>query len=170
MSELRQAMPEELEEITELAPVDGDMEADKLVKAIREAEETKSFWKSYYAEKLKEVNESCDFIIEQNRARLRMYFDSVPHKKTATQEKYPLPSGKLVLKEQEPEYQREDKTIIKFLKENGGEKFVKIKEELDWSGLKKTLMIAGETAADEEGRPIPGIKVKEREKAFTIEK
>lgn len=85
MSELRQAMPEELEGL-ELAPVDGDMEADKLVKAIREAEETKSFWKSYYAEKLKEVNDSCDFIIEQNRARLRMYFDSVPHKKTATQE------------------------------------------------------------------------------------
>lgn len=76
----------------------------------------------------------------------------------------------MVLKDQEPEYQREDKTIIKFLKENGGEKFVKIKEELDWSGLKKTLMIAGETAADEEGRPIPGIKVKKREKAFTIEK
>ena len=169
MSELRQAMPEELEGL-ELAPVDGDMEADKLVKAIREAEETKIFWKSYYAEKLKEVNDSCDFVIEQNRARLRIYFDSVPHKITATQEKYPLPSGKLVLKDQEPEYQRDDKQIIKFLKENNGEKYIKVKEELDWSGLKKVLMVAGETAADEDGNPIPGIRVIEREKAFTIEK
>jgi len=168
MSEVRQAV--EVEELMELAPVEGDMEADKLVKAIRDAEETKAFWKGYYKEKLEEVNASCDLIIEQNRARLRMYFDSVPHKKTATQEKYPLPSGKLVLKDQEPEYQRDDKQIIKFLKENNGQKFVKIKEELDWSGLKKVLTVAGETAADEDGNPIPGIRVIEREKAFTIEK
>jgi hypothetical protein len=168
MSEVRQAV--EVEELMELAPVEGDMEADKLVKAIRDAEETKAFWKGYYKEKLEEVNASCDLIIEQNRARLRMYFDSVPHKKTATQEKYPLPSGKLVLKDQEPEYQRDDKQIIKFLKENNGEKYIKVKEELDWSGLKKVLMVAGETAADEDGNPIPGIKVIEREKAFTIEK
>ena len=168
MSEVRQAV--EVEELMELAPVEGDMEADKLVKAIRDAEETKAFWKGYYKEKLEEVNASCDLIIEQNRARLRMYFDSVPHKKTATQEKYPLPSGKLVLKDQEPEYQRDDKQIIKFLKENNGQKFIKVKEELDWSGLKKVLMVAGETAADEDGNPIPGIRVIEREKAFTIEK
>lgn len=168
MSEVRQAV--EVEELMELAPVEGDMEADKLVKAIRDAEETKAFWKGYYKEKLEEVNASCDLIIEQNRARLRMYFDSVPHKKTATQEKYPLPSGKLVLKDQEPEYQRDDKQIIKFLKENNGQKFVKIKEELDWSGLKKVLTVAGETAADEDGNPIPGIRVIEREKAFAIEK
>ena len=168
MSEVRQAV--EAGELMDLAPVEGDMEADKLVKAIRDAEETKAFWKGYYKEKLEEVNASCDLIIEQNRARLRMYFDSVPHKKTATQEKYPLPSGKLVLKDQEPEYQRDDKQIIKFLKENNGQKFVKIKEELDWSGLKKVLTVAGETAADEDGNPIPGIRVIEREKAFTIEK
>ena len=168
MSEVRQAV--EVEELMELAPVESDMEADKLVKAIRDAEETKAFWKGYYKEKLEEVNASCDLIIEQNRARLRMYFDSVPHKKTATQEKYPLPSGKLVLKDQEPEYQRDDKQIIKFLKENNGQKFIKVKEELDWSGLKKVLMVAGETAADEDGNPIPGIRVIEREKAFMIEK
>ena len=160
--------PEEIRE--ELPPVEGDMEADKLIKDIREAEETKAFWKSYYAEKLKEVNESCDLIITENKQRLRLYFDTVPHKKTDTQEKYLLPSGKLVLKDQEPDYQRDDKTVIKWLKEHQGEKFVKVKEELDWSGLKKTLLIAGETAANEDGLPIPGIKVIERERAFTIDK
>lgn len=169
MSELKTAIPEE-ENTVELLPVEGDMEADKLIKEIREAEETKSFWKSYYQEKLKEVNETCDVIINNNKQRLRLYFDSVPHKKTATQEKYMLPSGKLVMKDQDPEYERDDKTVIKFLKANGGEKFVKIKEELDWMGLKKTILIAGETAANEDGIPIPGIKVIERDRAFTIEK
>lgn len=169
MSELKMTIPEE-DEIMDLLPVGGDVEADRLIKEIREAQETKAFWKSYYQEKQKEVNDSCDLIIEQNTERLRMYFDSVPHKKTATQEKYPLPSGKLVMKDQEPDYNRDDKTVIKFLKANGGERFVKVEEKLDWIGLKKTLSIIGETAADENGTPIPGIKVIERDRAFTIEK
>lgn len=169
MSELKMTIPEE-DEIMDLLPVEGDVEADRLIKEIREAQETKAFWKSYYQEKQKEVNDSCDLIIEQNTERLRMYFDSVPHKKTATQEKYPLPSGKLVMKDQEPDYNLDDKTVIRFLKANGGERFVKVEEKLDWIGLKKTLSIIGETAADENGNPIPGIKVIERDRAFTIEK
>lgn len=169
MSELKQAV-EELQGIGILPPVEGDVEADRLIREIREAQETKAFWKSYYQEKQKEVNDSCDLIIEQNTERLRMYFDSVPHKKTATQEKYPLPSGKLVMKDQEPDYDLDDKAVIKFLKANGGEKFVKVEEKLDWNGLKKTLSILGETAADENGKPIPGIRVIERDRAFTIEK
>ena len=169
MSELKQAV-EELQGIRILSPVEGDVEADRLIREIREAQETKTFWKAYYQEKQKEVNDSCDLIIEQNTERLRNYFNTVPHKKTQTQEKYPLPSGKLVLKDQEPDYDRDDKAVIKFLKANGGEKFVKVKEELDWSGLKKTLLIAGETAANEDGIPIPGIKVIERDRIFTVEK
>lgn len=168
MSELKVTIPEE--GTVDLLPVEGDMEANQLVEEIRAMEGTKIFWKSYYQDKLREVNESCDLVISNNKQRLRMYFDTLPHKKTATQEKYPLPSGKLVLKDQEPDFERDDKTVIKFLKANGGEKYIKVKEELDWSGLKKTLLIAGETAADENGNPIPGIKVVERERAFTIEK
>jgi hypothetical protein len=168
MSEFKVTIPEE--ETVDLLPVEGDMEANQLIEEIRAMEGTKMFWKAYYQDKLREVNESCDLVISNNKQRLRMYFDTLPHKKTATQEKYPLPSGKLVLKDQEPDFERDDKTVIKFLKANGGEKYIKVKEELDWSGLKKTLLIAGETAADENGNPIPGIKVIERERAFTIEK
>lgn len=74
MSELKMTIPEE-DEIMDLLPVEGDVEADRLIKEIREAQETKAFWKSYYQEKQKEVNDSCDLIIEQNTERLRMYFD-----------------------------------------------------------------------------------------------
>lgn len=162
MSELR-------EEITEIRIPKNDMEADDCIKCIREAQETKLFWKAYYLEALGKVEESCDLIINNNTQMLREYFDSVPHKRTDTQENYRLPSGKLTLKKQEPEYKREDKQIIAFLKKNGG-KFVKVKEEVDWSALKKTLMVVGETAATEDGQVIPGIKVVERPLTFTIEK
>lgn len=163
-------MIENDELMEELPPVENDMEADKLIKEIRAMEDQKAYWKAYYQKKLEEINESCDFCINRNMFQLRAYFDTLPHKKTATQEKYLLPSGKLVLKNQEPEYEKDKKTVIDFLKANGGEKYIKIKEILDWSALKKTLLIAGETAADENGTPIPGIRVVERDKAFTIEK
>jgi hypothetical protein len=168
MSELKVTIPEE--GTVDLLPVEGDMEANQLIEEIRAMEGTKMFWKAYYQDKLREVNESCDLVISNNKQRLRMYFDTLPHKKTATQEKYPLPSGKLVLKDQEPDYKRDDEAVIKFLKANGGEKFVKVEEKLDLNGLKKTLSILGETAADENGKPIPGILVIERDRAFTIEK
>lgn len=163
-------MIENDELMEELPPVENDMEADKLIKEIRAMEDQKAYWKAYYQKKLEEINESCDFCINRNMFQLRAYFDTLPHKKTATQEKYLLPSWKLVLKNQEPEYEKDEKTVIDFLKANGGEKYIKIKESLDWSALKKTLLIAGETAADENGKPIPGIRVVERDKAFTIEK
>ena len=38
------------------------------------------------------------------------YFKTVPHKKTKTQEAYQLPSGKLILKKQEPEPTVQKKT------------------------------------------------------------
>lgn len=162
MSEIR-------EEITEISVPANDMEADDCIKAIREAQETKAFWKAYYDEQFRKVTESCDLIISNNTQMLREYFDTVPHKKTDTQENYRLPSGKLTLKDVEPEYKREDKQIIDFLKKHGGG-YIKTKEEVDWSGLKKTLMVVGETAATEDGEIIPGIKVIAKPQNFTIDK
>ena len=158
-----------VEVLEELPTLENDMQADKCISAIREAQEQKAFWKFYYSEQLKRVNESCDLIIANNTQMLRAYFDTLPHNRTATQQNYRLPSGKLVLKDQEPDYERDDKQIIAFLKKNGG-KYIKVKEEVDWSGLKKTLMVIGETAATEGGEIIPGIKVIERPQTFTIEK
>lgn len=166
MSELLKELPEEEEGFR----VDDDQKAEWCLQKIRDAESEKDFWKRYYADQLAKVNETCDATIENMKARLRAYFDTVPHKKTKTQENYPLPSGKLVLKHQEPEYERNDSEVIRWLKENGGESFVKVKESLDWAGLKKTLTVIGETVADEEGQIIPCIKAVERPDAFTVDK
>ena len=166
MSEIRQEVPEN---VPVVKIPENDMEADNCIKAIRAAQDTKLFWKSYYLEQYQKVEEACDYDIANATNALRAYFDTVPHKETATQDNYRLPSGKLVLKVQEPEYKRDDKQIIDFLKRHGG-RFVKTKEEVDWSNLKKNLLVVGETAADENGEIIPGIKVVARPLAFTIEK
>ena len=163
-------MSELIEMTEEMFPkIQNDQEANECIEAIREAESDVLFWKNYYAEALKKITESSQMIIDHNTARLEAYFEDVPHKVTKTQESYPLPSGKLVRKHQEPEYSRNEEELLSWLHENNGERFIKIKEAVDWAGLKKTLIIMGETVADENGEIIPCIKANERPDVFKVE-
>lgn len=159
----------ELAREDEFFTVDDDLKAEWCMAKIKEAEDQKSFWKDYYEMQYQKVCDTCDLTIHNMEAMLRGFFDSVPHKVTKTQEIYPLPSGKLVFKAQEPEYERDDNAVLAWLKENGGGQYVKTKEALDWAGLKKTLTVCGETVADENGAIIPGIRAVEREPIFKVE-
>lgn len=150
-------------------PIQNDQEAEECIQAIHEAEADIEFWKNYYAEALRKITASSQQIIEQNTARLEAYFDTLPHKKTKTQESYLLPSGKLVRKHQDPEFSRNDEEVLDWLHENNGEKYIKTKESLDWAGLKKSLTVFGETVVDENGEIIPCIKAAERPDVFKVE-
>lgn len=165
MSELMQDI-----EVNEGFRVENDAQAEWCLKKIREAEEEKGFWKDHFDRQLASICETADATISNMMHYLREYFDSVPHKKTATEENYRLPSGKLVLKQQNPEFQRSDADLLAWLKSNGGERFIKTKESVDWDALKKTLTVIGETAADEDGQIIPCIRVMERDPEFKIGK
>jgi len=166
MSELMK----EFEEQTEGSfRVEDDLTAEWCMTQIRNANEEKAKWKEFYDSRYQSVCETCDRTIESMEAMLHGYFDKVPHKVTKTQENYALPSGKLVFKRQEPEYTREDGDVIEWLKANGGERFIKTKETLDWASLKPTLNVVGEMVADANGAVIPCIKVKERPDIFKVE-
>ena len=165
MSEIREIENEELGYFK----VEDDQTAEWCMTQIRNANEEKAKWQAFYEDRYQKVCESCDLTIANMEAMLRVYFDSVPHKVTKTQENYALPSGKLVVKRQEPEYTRNDEEVIEWLKANGGERFVKTKETLDWAGLKKTLSVMGESVADEGGQVIPCITAEERPDVFKVE-
>ena len=165
MSELLENLEDELM----LPQIMNDDEAEECIRAIRDAEADVAFWKGYYADALKKITEASQRIIDSNTARLEAYFDTLPHKKTKTQESYPLPSGKLVRKHQDTDYIRDDAEVLSWLHENNGQKYIKTKESLDWSGLKNTLSILGETVVDENGEIIPCIKAVERPDVFKIE-
>lgn len=149
--------------------VDNDQKAEWCLKKIKEAKADKEFWKDFYDQQYRAVTESADATITNMESLLHEYFETRPHKKTATQESYPLPSGKLVCKKQEPTFDRKDDEVIDWLKKNGAENFVKVKEELDWSGLKKTVTVVGDGVATSEGEMVPGIKVIPREDIFKVE-
>ena len=177
MSELLQEQP-----VRERFVVDNDMKAEWCLAKIRTARKEKDreieeinrqmeFYKNRIAEIEHAEQEEEQFFKEMLRPYFAERQDGNFTKETKTQVSYPLPSGKLLLKHREPEYEYKEKQkdTIAWLKKNEGEKFIKVKEELDWSALKKTVSVSGNSVCTKEGEVIPGITVTPREDEFIVE-
>ena len=149
--------------------IDSDAKAGWALDKIREARADRDRWVKWYQDKIAEITAQTDFDTMNLERMLAEYFASVPHKKTKTQESYSLPGGKLVMKTQNPEYKRDDKTVIDWLKKNNGGEFIKVKEELAWSDLKAATAAFEGHIVTEDGEIIPGIEVIERPEKFIVE-
>jgi hypothetical protein len=100
---------------------------------------------------------------------LKLYFETVEKKETpAGNKKYKLPSIILEEKKKDPDYVRDDKKLVPWLKENNMSNFIKTEEKTDWANLKKKIIISGHNAVDENGEVIPGIEIKERPPEFIV--
>ena len=149
----------------------SDAEAETAIREYREKQAEIDYWDDYYKAQMQKIKAQCQYVMDNQKARLRDYFDRVPHRSSATRESYDLPSGKLVWKNVQPKYDRQDADVIKYLKESDIKAFIKVKEELDWANLKKELRFSdGEAFLKETGEKVPGIKVIEQGRDFTIEK
>lgn len=156
---------------------DSDSKAEWCMKKIREARADRDRMVEWYKNAIETIKRQTDANTANLEQKLREYFLTVPHKNTKTEESYTFPGGKLMFKKQEPEYKRDEKAVISWLKETKNEQFVKIKEELDWDNLKKACgvangqLIAGETV-NEDGEivqiVVPGVEVIEREPKFVV--
>lgn len=149
--------------------IDSDNKAEWALKKIAEARSDCAAWVAWYEEKIKQIKEQTDFDTANLEAMLARYFDTVPHKKTKTQESYALPGGKLVLKKQNAEYNRDDKTVIEWLERNGGEAYIKTEKKLDWSTLKRDTQALNGQIVTMDGEIIPGIEVTDRPDKFVVE-
>ena len=149
--------------------IDSDAKAQWALKKIAEARADRDTWVEWYTEKIRQIKEQTDFDTANLEMMLADYFQTVPHKSTKTQESYTLPGGKLILKKQNPEYVRDDKTAIDWLKANGGDAYVKVEEKLDWATLKADTQVVNGQVVTMDGEIVPGIEVIDREPKFTVE-
>lgn len=103
-------------------------------------------------------------------ARLADFFQTVPHKKTKTTEKYRLLNGTLTMKKGGIKAEADDATLVPWLKANGLGDYVKTKETAAWGDLKKMLTFAGGVATIEEtGEIVEGVTVTETPDTFKVE-
>ena len=166
MSEVKEFAPQEQEEIE----VRSDIEAGWQLKRRKEIIADRDELIAYYEDQIRKVKEDADFKISNIERSLQAFFMTCKHTKTKTQEYYNHPLGKLMLKKQNPEFKRDDKTVIEFLKQTPeGLRYVKTTESLDWANLKKDTTVLGSSIVNTDGEPIPGVEVIEREDKFCIE-
>ncbi|WDU84234.1 host-nuclease inhibitor Gam family protein [Caloramator sp. Dgby_cultured_2] len=83
--------------------------------------------------------------------------------------KLSTPYGKLTFRKQQPKWNYDEETLLKYLKQSGKTEFIRIKEEVNKSELKKKLKIVGEFVVDENGEIIEGITIEEQPEKVVIE-
>ena len=150
--------------------VDNDQKAEWAARKIREARQDTQKWTEYYERQLSAIRRANEETEAYFAALLADYFETVPHKATKTQESYSLPSCKLVLKAQQPEFNRDEAVLCDYLDKKGRDDLVKITRRADWAALKKTLKVMEDgTCVDADGEVVEGVQAFSRQPEFKIE-
>ena len=150
--------------------VDNDQKAEWAARKIREARQDTQKWTEYYERQLSAIRRANEETEAYFAAMLADYFGTVPHKATKTQESYSLPSCKLVLKAQQPEFNRDEAVLCDYLDKKGRDDLVKITRRADWAALKKTLKVMEDgTCVDADGEVVEGVQAFSRQPEFKIE-
>ena len=110
----REQEREQEQEIEVRTDIEAGWQLERRKKIIADRDELIAF----YTERIEEVKADADWKLGFVERALRAFFNTRPHQKTKTQEYVKLPGGKLMLKVQNPEYKRDDKTVIEWLKKN----------------------------------------------------
>ena len=126
-----------MSELEERYHISSDQEAEWALQQIKDAEAEKAKWQEFYDSRYKVVCDSCDLTIANMQSLLQSYFATVPHKVTKTEENYALPSGKIYMKKQEPDF--DTSGLLDYLKLSGQTQFIEYKESPKWAEYKKTL-------------------------------
>ncbi len=149
--------------------IQDDEEAESALSAIRKAREDAEKWKRFYTDRMQQAKQRAEAREAYQMARLRRYFDRLPdgaRRKTRTQLSYALPGGTLVLKKQQPKYERDDAAMLPFLAQEAPA-CVETKQTVRWAELKKRLA-PGTTCLTDTGEAVPGLTCVEQDAAFTL--
>lgn len=150
--------------------VDNDQKAEWAARKIREARQDTQKWTEYYERQLSAIRRANEETEAYFAALLANYFETVPHKATKTQESYSLPTCKLVLKAQQPEFSRDEAVLCDYLDKKGRDDLVRITRRADWAALKKTLRVMEDgTCVDADGEVVEGVQAFNRLPEFKIE-
>lgn len=150
--------------------VDNDQKAEWAARKIREARQDTQKWTEYYERQLSAIRRANEDTEAYFAALLADYFETVPHKATKTQESYSLPSCKLVLKAQQPEFNRDEAVLCDYLDKKGRDDLVKITRRADWAALKKMLKVMEDgTCVDADGEVVEGVQAFSRQPEFKVE-
>lgn len=150
--------------------IQDDQQAEWAIKQIRAAREDLDRWTRFYTTMIERMKSSTDNKVAFMTSKLEEYFRTVPHKESRTQEKYTLPSGDLVLKKSKEVWNHDDNALMQWAKSNGLSEFIKVKESVSWSDIKKRLTVDsnGILCDSETGLVCDGVTVSTEDARFVV--
>ncbi len=125
-----------------------------------------------YRQQIDEENTRLEKRTARLRAMLMDYFETVEKRCTSTQETYRLPSGRLVRKHPKPKVERDNDTLLKWMRGNNMAAFIRSKEEPAWAELKAAGVDFdedGNAIFSPTGEIIDGVKAVPQEAVFSVE-
>lgn len=171
--ELEKSLDEAMETVN--SPyLQSDVDADATLHKIQRLERGKKWAQELADERIAVVN--C--WLEKQLADRQGAIDSLQNQlqiyaedrlKNSKRKSVSLPSGKFGFRKQPPKIERPDDQILLAYAKEANPQFVKVKESLDWLGLKKSCIIDGNKMIDENGEVLPGITVTEQGPKFYVD-
>lgn len=79
------------------------------------------------------------------------------------------PYGKATFRKQQPKWIYDDEILLRWLKQNNMQSYIRIKEEVNKADLKKVLKVAGDKAVTEDGEIVEGITIQEQPEKLVVE-
>lgn len=93
------------------------------------------------------------------------------HEKDPKTKTYKLPAGAVQFRAQQPEFARDDATLLGWLKERKMTDLIEVKESPKWGDLKKQCVVAtgGQVVFKDTGEVVRGVVATERPEKVTVE-
>ena len=129
--------------------------------AQREAEEWKKKVDAWLYSRVNSIDEAN----ASDEAKLQVYAED--RLKNSKRKSVSLPSGKFGFRKGQPKIEHQDDVLLRYAKE-ANQNYVKVKESLDWSGLKNSCVIDHDKMIDENGEVLPGITIHPAEQTFYV--
>jgi len=154
--------------------IDNDKKADWAIEKIKNERAEFDRLRYIALDRIAELNQRINDLQERTDRRtgnlealLMDYMQTVkPTKQTKTQTQYELLSGKLVMKKQQPLYERDETALLTWAETTAPE-YVRVEKKVSWADLKKKADVSGEDVLYE-GEVIPGITAKPRPDVFEV--
>lgn len=104
------------------------------------------------------------------KGKLLEYFETVPHEKTKTEEKYALLTGTLKLKKPAQKFEHDDATLLEWLENNQHKDLIKYTGSPKWAEVKKLLKVtsSGVVVIKDSGEIVGGVTASETPAEFDV--
>lgn len=166
-------------QVQNIMKIKNDVEADEVLEQIRDIRAEAQRFEMIANARIQNIQQQLDLQLKKLGDeeqllidQLRAYSLGVKFKETKTQKKYKLLAGELVIKKTTTKIEVADREKLIQYAETSADKYVKIKKDVDWAGLKKVLDIDGSSVINKETGEIlsdlEGLTVKEIGEIFEI--